>query len=173
MNAPNAYAPPKAAVADVYEGEGAVLAGRGIRLGAAILDGIIAMAVVYTPMILTGSMGAAIAAAESSGNPFAFYGAFLSGGGLIGFVLWVGWLVVTFRLVQQNGQTIAKKLLNIKVVRSDGSRASVARIFWLRNFVNGLLMIVPFYFLIDVLFIFGERRQCLHDKIADTIVINA
>jgi hypothetical protein len=34
-------------------------------------------------------------------------------------------------------------------------------------------MIVPFYFLIDVLFIFGERRQCLHDKIADTIVINA
>ncbi len=173
MNAPNAYAPPKAAVADVSESDGHVLAGRGTRLAAAILDGIIAGAVIYTPMIITGSLGAAISAAQRSGNPLQFYGVFLTGGGLIGFVLWLGWVVITFRLVAKNGQTIAKKLLNIRVVRSDGSRATVARIFWLRNVVNGLLTLLPLYFLIDLLFIFGERRQCLHDKIADTIVINA
>jgi uncharacterized RDD family membrane protein YckC len=71
----------------------------------------------------------------------------------------------------RNGQSIAKKLLKIKVVRSDGSRASLGRIFWLRNVVNGLLSIIPAYGIVDVLFIFGESRQCLHDKIADTIVI--
>jgi uncharacterized RDD family membrane protein YckC len=173
MNAPNAYAPPKAAVADVYQGDEQVLAGRGARLGAALLDGIILMAVVYTPMVLTGSLGDAILEAERSSNPFAFYGVFVTGGGLIGIVLWIGWCVITFRLVAKNGQNIGKKLLNIKVVRSDGSRATVARIFWLRNVVNTLLSILPLYFLIDVLFIFGERRQCLHDKIADTIVVNA
>ena len=76
-----------------------------------------------------------------------------------------------------NGQTIGKKLLSIKVVRSDGSRASLARIFWLRNIVNAIPGAIPLlgnlYVLADHLFIFGEKRQCLHDKIADTIVVRA
>jgi len=59
------------------------------------------------------------------------------------------------------------------VVRSDGSPVSLGRIFWLRNFVNGLLGIIGPYQLVDWLFIFGESRQCLHDKLADTIVIRA
>ena len=66
-----------------------------------------------------------------------------------------------------------KKLVGIKVVRADGSPASVGRIVWLRNILNGFISIVPLYGLLDSLFIFGESRQCLHDKIADTIVINA
>jgi hypothetical protein len=53
----------------------------------------------------------------------------------------------------------------------------VSRIIWLRNFVIWLLSLVPLLgavvALLDVLFIFGESRQCLHDKIADTIVIKA
>jgi hypothetical protein len=39
--------------------------------------------------------------------------------------------------------------------------------------VNGLLGIIPLYGIIDLLFIFGQRRQCIHDLIADTIVIKA
>ena len=88
----------------------------------------------------------------------------------IGFAVWA-WLNI--RYVLQNGQSIGKKMLNIKVVMSDGSKASLGRIFWVRNVVNGLLSIVPLYGLIDVLFIFGMQRQCLHDKIADTIVVKA
>jgi uncharacterized RDD family membrane protein YckC len=59
------------------------------------------------------------------------------------------------------------------VVRSDGSPVSLGRIFWLRNVVNILLGIIPFYSLIDSLLIFGETRQCVHDKLADTIVVRA
>ena len=60
---------------------------------------------------------------------------------------------------------------------ADGSRASVGRIFWLRNVVNTLITLIPLvgwlYNLVDALFIFTDRRQCLHDKIADTIVVDA
>jgi uncharacterized RDD family membrane protein YckC len=173
MNTPNAYAPPKANVADVSPGDDLTLAGRGARLGAALLDGIIIGCLVYTPLIVTGAMGAAMANAMRSGNPLQFWGVFFTGAGIVSLLLFVVWAVFTFRLVAANGQTIAKKLIGIKVVRSDGSRASVGRIFWLRNVVNILLGIIPFYSLIDALFIFGERKQCLHDKIADTIVVNA
>ena len=54
---------------------------------------------------------------------------------------------------------------------------AAARIIWLRNVVIWLLSMIPFLGvvvgLLDALFIFGESRQCLHDKIADTIVIKA
>jgi hypothetical protein len=50
---------------------------------------------------------------------------------------------------------------------------SFSRIFWLRNVVNAIISVVPFYGLVEVLFIFGEARQCLHDKMADTIVVRA
>jgi uncharacterized RDD family membrane protein YckC len=177
MNTPNAYAPPKANVADVSPGAELTLASRLSRLGAALLDGIIVGAFVYTPLVVTGAAGRAAAEAVRAGNPLAFWGVFASGAGLASCALFLVWAVITFRLVAANGQTIAKKLIGIKVVRSDGSRATVARIFWLRNVVNGLISAIPiigyFYALADALFIFSERRQCLHDRIADTIVVDA
>jgi uncharacterized RDD family membrane protein YckC len=88
----------------------------------------------------------------------------------MGFVAWA-W--ITTLLVARYGQTMAKRLLEIRVVRSDGSKASLGRIFWLRNVVNGLISVIPLYFFIDSLLIFGERRQCIHDLIADTIVVKA
>ena len=81
MNTPNAYAPPKANVADVSPGGELTLASRISRLGAAILDSIIIGALVYTPLIFTGAMGAAMADAVRSGNPLAFWGVFMSGAG--------------------------------------------------------------------------------------------
>jgi uncharacterized RDD family membrane protein YckC len=170
MNTPNPYAPPQAAVKDIPDSSaGSVPADRGTRLVAVILDGIILMAMVYLPLLVGGGMGGAIAVATGRVDPAAFFGvgALLA---CIGLIAWI-WLNVVF--VHRNGQSIAKKLLGIKVVRSDGSRASLGRIFWLRNFVNSLLGIIPLYGLIDALLIFGEPRQCVHDKIADTIVIKA
>lgn len=171
MNTPNPYAAPKAAVADISSGgAGAEPADRIVRFAAYILDGVIVGAIVYIPLLIGG--GASLFTAAITGREPQL-GA--------GFAVWVlimllgviAWIWVTIVLVARNGQTIAKKLLTIKVVRTDGSKASLGRIFWLRNFVNGLLAIIPFYGLIDALLIFGDQRQCIHDKIADTIVVKA
>ncbi len=171
MNTPNPYAAPKAAVADISSGGGgAAPADRIVRFAAYILDGVILGAIIYIPLLIGGGAGlitAAITGREPHlGAAFAIWVLIM----LLGCVAWV-W--VTIVLVARNGQTIAKKLLDIKVVRSDGSKASLGRIFWLRNFVNALLAIIPFYGLIDALLIFGDQRQCIHDKIADTIVVKA
>ena len=87
-----------------------------------------------------------------------------------------------------NGQTIGKKIFGIRVVRSDGSRAGFWRCVFIRWFIAGLIIqaltmaislvpiigwiIGPFVGLIGLLMIFGETRRCLHDRIADTLVIN-
>jgi len=155
MNTTNPYAPPQAAVQDVVESDGQELAGRGTRLLAMILDSIILVAMVYLPLMIGTALSRVI--------PFDL----LVVAGLVGWI----WLTVMF--VSRNGQSIGKKITGIKVVRSDGSRASVGRIIVLRNVLNSLLGIIPLYGLVDALMIFGDKRQCVHDKIADTIVIKA
>jgi uncharacterized RDD family membrane protein YckC len=75
--------------------------------------------------------------------------------------------------MKATGQSLAKKHFKIKVVLSDGSPASLGTLIWKRNVLTWLLSLLPLYSLIEVLFIFGEKRQCLHDRIANTIVVEA
>lgn len=163
-DASNPYAPPQAAVRDIADPQAtAAPADRGTRLGASILDTIAFMLMVYLPLGLAAIVGA------GGGNQ----NAALIGAGLLGTTGFVAWSWVTVVNVRRNGQSLGKKMVGIKVVRADGTPVSLGRVFWLRNVVNGLLSIVPLYGIIDVLFIFGESRQCLHDKLADTIVVKA
>jgi uncharacterized RDD family membrane protein YckC len=165
MNTSNPYAPPRAAVSDVAESTDELeLAGRGVRLGAAFLDGVILMVLVYLPLVFGGLFTTREPGAAPDISPVA---------GLLAFAGFVVWLIFTLKFVARNGQSIAKKWLGIKVVRTDGSKISLGRIFWLRNVVNSLLGIIPFYGIVDPLFIFGDERRCLHDKIADTLVVVA
>ena len=167
----NPYAPPRAYVRDIADPASlAAPADRGTRLGASILDGIIFMVMVYAPLMFAGVVSGATARSplrDGGNNAMVFVGLVLA---LAGFIVWC-WFTIMY--VSRNGQSIAKKVLNIKVVRTDGSPVSIGRIIWLRNVVNALISIVPLYGLVDALFIFGESRQCLHDKIADTVVLKA
>ena len=168
MSTPNPYAPPQARVADVVDPrQRYVAAERGTRLAAVMLDGLVFGGMVYAPF-LVGMVATGIT--SQPGAPMT--GPMIVGIaiGLIGFIVWC-WLTIKFVLA--NGQSIAKKMTGIKVVRVDGSPISLSRLFFLRNIVNGMLSIIPLYGFVDVLFIFGEQRQCLHDKIADTIVVKA
>ena len=160
----NPYAPPQAIVADIAEPiDRLMLADRGTRLGAAILDGIIFAGMVYLPLVLTLLAGGA--AGQEGDGVMALIGFSLAGIGL------VAWIWLTVRYVLRNGQSIAKKMTRIKVVRRDGSPVNLGRIFWMRNVANTILSIIPLYGLIEILFIFSESRQCIHDKLADTIVV--
>ena len=166
----NLYAPPRAAVRDIVNPAAKLaLAERGTRLGASILDSVIAFSMIFGPFLLFGIVGAAAAtpeAAARTSNVFAL-GLVLS---LVGGVAWFG---LTLRFLIKNGQSIGKKLVGIKVVRKDGTPVSVGRVVLLRNVVVKGLSFIPFFGLVNVLFIFAESRQCLHDRIADTIVVVA
>lgn len=162
----NVYAAPEARVDDVLpEGE-LELAGRGTRLGAAIIDGILIA-------VLNGAFGFVIGYNMLRPDPstsIMMYGAmFVSG---IAF-----YLIINGYLLAQNGQTIAKKLLGIKIVRTDGSKADLQRIIGLRLLPVWIAQAIPFVNivvgLVDALLIFRENHKCLHDNIADTIVIKA
>lgn len=173
---PNPYAPPQAEVSDAPEEVTVEHASRGSRFLGASVDGLIGM-LVAAPLV----MAIIPPYIRALGDPtvlqsqlnFATIGAAAAASA----ALWLIWIVVTILFVVRNSQTIGKKVVGIKVARSDGTRASLGRIFWLRNAVNALPSLVPilgyFYMLADHLFIFGSKRQCLHDKIADTIVIKA
>jgi uncharacterized RDD family membrane protein YckC len=172
-NADNPYRPPTATVAEAGT-VGPAPAGRGERLGAVLLDGLIFALMVYTPLLVAGA--SAVVTAIATRQPLVWVAGMFIGVGVAG-VMFLVWVVLTIIFVNRNGQTIAKKIIGIKVVRKDGSRAGLGRIFWLRNVVNMLPSMIPIfgalYGLVDALFIFGDARQCVHDKIADTIVVRA
>jgi uncharacterized RDD family membrane protein YckC len=142
------------------------LADRGARLGATVLDLVLTMTIVYLPIVL------AVFLRTMGRNRATTAIALLVGSS--GLFIWGGF---TYVGVKRSGQSPGKRLLGIRVVRRDGSPASAARIFWLRNLLNCLPAIVPpvgvVYGVVDSAFIFSQSRRCLHDRLADTIVVKA
>jgi uncharacterized RDD family membrane protein YckC len=154
---------------------------RGTRLAAVTIDDLIVLAVCLPAIFGAVPKMSAVMADVINGaefDPYALIWPMLSGiGAIISVIGFIAWAVVTTWLVASNGQTIGKRALGIKVVRKDGSRASLGRIFWLRNVLNMVPSWLPYigllYQLVDPLLIYQDSRQCLHDRIADTIVVKA
>ena len=74
-------------------------------------------------------------------------------------------------------QTIGKWVMNTQIVDNDtGQPANFVKSFVVRSFLNGLISCVPYigglYGLVDILFIFGDERRCLHDQLANTRVVS-
>ena len=154
----NWYAAPQAAVADVggMSDLETRKASRGQRLGAAILDSLIM------------GVGAALAIYGGAGKSMPVL--------VIGGLIILGLIVANCVLLHQNGQTIGKRTLGIKIVRSNGDRVGLGRIILLRTLPMSILGRIPYVgalvVLVDSLLIFNNERRCLHDMFADTIVIN-
>ena len=107
MNTANPYAPPQAAVQDVPDPT-ATPAGRGTRLVAVILDGLIFAAMVYIPLIIGIGMNGHPVVVNGHFNPMVISGI---GSWLptIGFIAWC-WLTILF--VSRNGQSITCSIRN-------------------------------------------------------------
>jgi uncharacterized RDD family membrane protein YckC len=168
MDEQNPYRGPDAAVAEFSSGD--ELAGRWARLGAAIIDGIIMLAVVMPVMYMGGYMQAATAAAQAGEQvPF---GTTLMWA-VIGFVIFV---VVQGFPLNATGQTWGKKALKIKIVDLAGNKPPLGRLLGLRylpiQVASNVPMIGPVLALVDVLLIFRNDRRCGHDLIAGTRVVH-
>ncbi len=138
------------------------LAGPVARLMAHFVDWLIALAV-YLPVLLAAFLG--------SGDPESgFLGVAMMITGVAILVL----VIYQLYLLSRDGQTLGKRAMKVRVVMyDDGSNPGFGRAVGLRLIVNGLVCIVPGYALVDVLFIFGAERRCLHDYIAGTKVVEA
>jgi uncharacterized RDD family membrane protein YckC len=179
--AENRFAPPKSHVADAEDDAPAELASRLRRLGAWFLNGLIGGIPLIPGYV---KMWPAILQAPRNGNSVQILlHAIPSGGVALGVGIFVDVILAVVQIVfiYKYSASIGKRLVGIKVVRSDGSPASFSRYFWLRGFVNYLITLacrlIPvigiLYGLVDILFIFGSPRRCIHDYIADTIVVKA
>ena len=172
----NPYAAPQSRVDDVAFEEldlEARKASRGRRLGAALLDVAIAM-IAFLPSFLLGIFSQY----NRSHTPMRVSTG-LPGLGLVMLLMGVVFLIILIVdgvLLHKYGQTMGKRIVGIRIVRTDGKRISLGRVIGLRALPIGILSRIPFIgvliSLVDCLMIFGAERRCLHDIFADSIVIN-
>jgi uncharacterized RDD family membrane protein YckC len=175
------FAPPRAEVEDPPQDAGAMIAApRGSRFLAILIDGLVPAVLVllilaavaipaYESYRQVNTPGIAPPAAGMRHPSTAW--AWLGGAVMLGYFGWSASLVVRY------GQTFGKRMMGIRVVRTDGSRVPFSRFVflrWLPLFVLGFVPLVNFVSsLLDPLLIFRDSRQCLHDSIADTKVVTA
>ena len=168
----NPYAAPAAVVDDVAAWDAHDLenrkSGRGKRLGAALLDGLVNL-IWLLPIIWGATMAVGVRQGLKPAAP-------MVGVMLLGLALLIGVFVVNCIMIHRSGQTIGKRALDIAIVRTDGNRVGLARYIFLRVVPVILISLIPFVGrlinLVDPLLIFGKERRCLHDLIADTIVVD-
>lgn len=175
MNEYQDFRPPLAPLMDAPV-EPLELAGRGTRLGAKCVDGLTGLAVLLGAGMIAAIAIPLLAALHGPGSA-RYLGFTLAAllAGLFGFLALVALIIWNCVWLQRYGQTVGKRVLHIRIVRSNGERASLGRIFGRRYLPMMLLGAIPklgvLITLADYLLIFRESRKCLHDHFADTIVV--
>jgi uncharacterized RDD family membrane protein YckC len=165
----NPFQAPGQIVRDVQNPNAIVYAGRGQRFGGALIDGILAV-IVTMPIILA-----------FFGFSWTSYGVWVSGNMLIASLMsmvlgLVIYLLLHGYLLHTSGQTIGKKLLGMKIVRSDGSKPDLVHLIVRRVVPLALVGNIPYIggvlMLVNALLIFRTNHRCGHDEIADTYVVD-
>ncbi len=141
------------------------LASRSKRLLGAVIDSLICFLVSF-PLFWLGGVFKRLET-----NPYLTFGEH--------FLLFLAGLAVFMAvngyLLARDGQTVAKRLLKMRIVDLEGKLLPFPRLFIYRYLFLGLLGLIPFFGgllgLVDALFIFRSDRRCLHDHLAGTIVI--
>jgi uncharacterized RDD family membrane protein YckC len=159
----NPYSAPQARVTDAGAGAGE-LASPWLRLGGAIIDNLIVLALVLPVYFIL------------------FWG-MISAGQQPGFLVSVGFGLFAFAafvavhgyFLNQSGQTIAKKLLKMKIVDENGNKPEFLKMIGMRYAIVQFANLVPFvgfiYGLVDALFIFRDDRRRISDILAGTRVV--
>jgi len=160
MEAPSLHAPEVAIYGPVTPAAVTLrAASRGMRARAAILDGLLVGAAVLPAALARLSRDHASSFVWSSACALV----------ALSIYQWV--------LVSTTGQSLGKRWVGIRVVFVDGSPVTFQSGVLLRSWVFAIVSAVPglgyFVGVLDVLWIFGAERRCLHDYLAGTMVIEA
>ena len=143
------------------------LASRWKRLGGALIDAIIELAILFPVMIIMGIWEESLRGEGLTLSQQAVYFAIA----LAVFLALNGYLLYT------KGQTIGKTVVKTKIVDLSGNLPPFGKLLVLRYLIPWLIAAIPIvgglFELVNVLFIFGSERRCVHDYIAGTRVINA
>ncbi|WP_165964121.1 RDD family protein [Actinomadura sp. KC216] len=184
-----AYGPPGQPPPGYGGGPHDMLAGRGARLGAGILDGLL-LSIVAMPAVLFSirwdKMEESMESGEPIVDPLELYNIpRLLTGYAIAFL--VGFAYYTI-LHAKWGQTLGKKAVGIRLVKaSDHSAVSWGQVMGRQGFVYAITLataslnlltpaagILGLAGLLDTAWILWDpRRQALHDKVAGTVVVKA
>ena len=177
--APNPFAPPRAAVDDHYDTQVELVdADRGARFVAVLIDGLAPMVVLFGILAAVAIPAYQSYVQRSKGLAGAHDsdGTIILIAGLAGLAM-LAFFIYSATLVYRYGQTVGKRIMGIRVVRSDGSRVAFSRFIflrWLPLFIVGIIPWIGYLSgLVDALLIFRDSHQCLHDNIADTRVVTA
>ena len=85
--------------------------------------------------------------------------------------------IINIKLLISHGQTIGKKVIGIKIVDLQGNLPSLKKHILKRYAVYFLPGQIPFggqiFSIINILFIFGKEKRCIHDFVAETKVVMA
>ena len=137
------------------------LASPASRLGAYVLDVVLHG---FAIVIIISIAGISVATAAASGSAEG-----MGLGGLLGFLLVIGYIVCVLMLWAR-GTTPGKKVLRMRVVRKDG--ASPGLLIMLIRETIGKFLISPLVFSLGYLWIlFDKDHQAWHDKLVSTYVI--
>lgn len=143
------------------------LASRWLRLGGAVLDGIIMMVIELPVMFMFGIFNQV---SEGQGMTMGQLAAFFVFH-LMAFAAVNGWLLA------KRGQTVGKMIVGTRIVDLNGNLRPFKIIFFIRYALVGFLASIPLlgslFSLANALFIFRSDKRCLHDLIAGTKVVQA
>lgn len=142
------------------------LAGRWVRLWARLLDGLI----IWGILIVLAAIQSSLRNTLDNDYVDAVSVAFL----VMGLAIVIGYFIWQAVLLSKLGQTIGKRIVHIRIVkRSTNQNGGFITNVLVREIANAVLsIIIPLYTLFDVLWILSPSRRTLHDRIADTVVID-
>ena len=162
------YETPTAPSEETGTPNGPELAGRGRRLGAYLIDLIIAGIV----LVILAVLNIGISFEDVARDPMTQQ--MSTAGGIAYLVIF---MVINGYLLVTKGQTLGKLALDIRIVDAASNGAATAvKILGLRYVLVMLVGAIPIIGgllgIIDFLFIFREDRRCVHDLIAGTKVVS-
>jgi uncharacterized RDD family membrane protein YckC len=139
-------------------GAGPTFAGWGSRVGAYVVDYSIAGAIYFVSFMIAAGLDAA-------GAPLAIFIPF-SGGGVLVF-----WLLPAIWMARTNGQTIGKRALGIRVVRTSGARTGFG---WSLLREGPVKLLLSLLFFVDQLWPLWDREnRAVHDFVMRSRVVPA